>query len=440
MASELKLRILGNMQTRRAVLAINGGKPVFNGKLPEIHNHDRKEVAAATRVIMHGPLSGFVGVAGKRFLGGREVRALEASFAKKFKVKHAVSFNSATTALHAAIVALEIGPGDEVIVPPYSMSASATAILANGAVPIFADIDERTFCIDPKSVRRRITKNTKAIMVVNLYGQAADFTELLQIAKQRKLKLIEDNAQSPGAKWKGKFAGTIGDVGVFSFNVHKTMQTGEGGMLVTNSARAAQRAQLCRNHGEAVVDQMPQYDAGPIFGSHYRMPELIAAIARIQITRLDHLTRKRQALAAHLTKRLAKIPGITPPFVHPGNTHVYYRYTIKVNPKILGISRDTLAEAMAAEGFPISKGYVRPIHLLPVFQSRRAFNNTEFPFKNSYYDGNPDYSKGTCPVVERLEEQEITLTDICQHPNTKKHTDLFVQALLKVLAHKDELR
>ena len=423
----------------KSKLAINGGKPVLAKPLPPVHNHDRKEIAAAVRVIKRGPLSGFVGVANPSFLGGPEVLAFEQEFKKKFKVPYAVSFNSGTTALHAAIVALGIGPGDEVIVPPYTMSASATAILANGAVPVFADIDEKTFCIDPKSVRERITKYTKAIMVVNLYGQAADYTELLKIAGEFNLKIIEDNAQSPGATWRGRFAGTVGDVGVFSFNVHKTMQTGEGGMLVINDAKTALRAQLCRNHGEAVVDQMPDYDAGPIFGSNYRMTEIVAGMARVQMKRLNFLTKKRQALAGYLAKELSKIPGITPPFTHPDNTHVFYRFTMKVHEKVLGISRDTLSKAMRAEGFTMSQGYVKPIHLLPLFQSRRAFNNTEFPFKNNSYNGNPDYSKGICPVTERLEEEEVTLTDICQHPYTKREINLFLKALRKVLTYKNEI-
>lgn len=423
----------------KSVLAINGGKPVLAKPLPQIHNVGDKEIAAAIRVIKRPPLSGFIGTAGKGFLGGPEVRALEAEFAKKFKVKYAVSFNSATTALHGAIVALGLGPGDEVIVPPYTMSASATAILANGAVPVFADIDEKTFCVDPKSVRERITKYTKAIMVVNLYGQAADLAALLKIAGEFNLKIIEDNAQSPGAQWKGRFAGTVGDVGVFSFNVHKTMQTGEGGMLVTNDAKTALRAQLCRNHGEAVVDQMPAYDAGPIFGSNYRMTEIVAGMARVQMKRLAFLTKKRQALAGYLAKEISKISGLTPPFTHPDNTHVFYRFTMKVDENVLGISRDALSRAMKAEGFTLSQGYVKPIHLLPLFQSRRAFNNTEFPFKSNYYAGNPDYSKGTCPVVERLEEREVTLTDICQHPYTKREINLFLKALRKVLTHKNEI-
>lgn len=426
------------MRKKRWILAVRGGRPVLARPLPEVHNYGAEEVAAVSKVLRRGPLSGFLGVSGEKFFGGPEVLAFEAAFARKFKVKHAVAFNSATTALHGALVALEIGPGDEVIVPPYTMSASVAAILANGAVPIFADIDSRTFCIDPRSVRERITKYTKAVMVVNLFGQAADLGELLKIREEHRIALIEDNAQSPGATWRGKYTGTIGDVGVFSLNVHKTMQTGEGGVLVTNNDRAALRAQLCRNHGESVADDL-NTDVGPIFGSNYRMTEFTAAMARIQLKKLDMLTKKRVALAERLTRAFAKIPGLEGAHVHPDNTHVYYRYAIKVDEKVLGMPRDTLVEAMYAEGFPMSRGYQIPIYLLSIFQNKRAFNATNFPFSSNYYDGNPDYSKGICPVTERLYEKEFTLTDVCQYPHTNVHVDLFVKALTKVIAHKDEL-
>jgi perosamine synthetase len=424
----------------KSSLALFGGTPVLKSPLPEVHNHGKKEIAAAIRVIKRGPLSGFLGTASKRFLGGEEVLALEKEFSKKFKVKHAVSCNSATTGLHMAVVALGVGPGDEVIVPPYSMSASATAVIMNGATPIFADIDERTFTIDPKSVEKCITKYTKAIMVVNLFGQPADFDALRKIAKKHKIKIIEDNAQGPGARWRGAYAGTIGDIGVFSFNVHKTMQTGEGGMLVTNTARYALRAQLSRNHGEAVIDGMPTYDGGPIFGSNYRMAEIIAAMARVQLSRLDDLTKKRLVLVKRLEKGLKGIPGITLHYVDPRATSVFYRYALRIDEKKLGMSRDRLVDAMAAEGFGMSKGYVKPIYLLPLFQQKKAFNNTAFPFKHSYYKGKADYSPGICPVVERLWKKEFTLTDVCQHPYTIKHVDLFLIALQKVLAHKAELQ
>src|SRR3990167_8730336 len=324
--------------TKPSHLALFGGTPVLKNQLPEVHNAGREEAVAAVRVIKEGPLSGFLGTASSRFLGGKYVRLFEKEFSKKFKVRHAVSYNSATSALHAAIVALGIGPGDEVIVPPYTMSATVTAVLQNGATPIFADIEDKMFCIDPKSVESRITKNTKAIMAVNLFGQAADFGALLPLSKKYGLKIIEDNAQSPGALCRGKYAGTVGDVGVFSLNVHKAIQTGEGGVLVTNDDAYALRAQLCRNHGESVVDDLPGYDAGPIFGSNYRMTELEAAVAYEQLEKLERFNAHKVGLCEYLTAQLSGIPGITTPHIPEGNTHVYFNHALLIDESKLGLS------------------------------------------------------------------------------------------------------
>lgn len=423
------------MKDMKSKLAIHGGTPILKKPLIAPYLIGKKEIAVATKLLKEGPLSDYIGAPGKYFFGGKHVRSLEAAFVKKFGVTHAVSFNSATTALHGAIVALGIGPGDEIIVPPYTMSATPMAVLMNGAVPIFADIDPDTFCLDPKSVEKNITKRTKAILVVNLFGQAADFGALLPLAKKYKLKVIEDNAQAPGALWRDKYTGTIGDIGVFSFNVHKTIQAGEGGVLVTNNKHYALRAQLCRNHGENLAGTYP--DAGLLVGSNYRMTELTAALCETQLSRLDFLTKKRRALVAYLTNCLKGIEGITVPPVPKENHHVYYVYPLLIDEKKLGISRDTLVDAMTAEGYPMSKGYLEPLYLLPLFQKKQAFNITHFPFD---YDGmTQNYTKGICPVTERLYEKEFTFTTVCQHPRTKKDIDLFVLALKKVLEHKDEL-
>lgn len=424
------------MKRKKSKLAIFGGTPVLKQPLPAPYLIGKKDIAIATALLKEGPLSDFVGAPGRHFLGGKHVRALEAEFAKKFKVKHAVSFNSATTALHGAIVALGLGPGDEVIVPPYTMSATPMAVIMNGAVPIFADINPDTFCLDANAVERAITKRTKAILAVNLFGQTADFGELLPLAKKYKLKIIEDNAQAPGALWRGRPAGTIGDIGVFSFNVHKTIQSGEGGILVTNDKRFALRAQMCRNHGENLAEAYSK--AGPLIGSNYRMTELTAALCEVQLSRLEFLTKKRRALVAHLSKRLRGIDGITVPPVPKENHHVYYVYPLKIDEKKLGISRDTLVDAMTAEGYPMSKGYEKPLYLLPLFQKRQAFNATHFPF--DYQGMKQNYKKGICPVAERLYEKECTFTVVCQHPRTTRDIDSFVRALKKVLTHKNELQ
>ncbi|MDE2001765.1 MAG: DegT/DnrJ/EryC1/StrS family aminotransferase [Patescibacteria group bacterium] len=421
-------------------LALNGGRPVLKKPLAPVYNIGKKEMKAALAVIKNGPLSDFVGAQGDYFLGGKEVKRFEAAVCRKFNTKYAVSFNSATTALHAAVAALGIGPGDEVIVSPFTMSASATAILMNGAVPVFADIDEKTFCIDSASVRKNITPRTKAIMVVNIFGGPADFDGLLKIAREFNLKIIEDNAQSPGAKYKGRYTGTIGDIGVFSFNVHKVIQSGEGGVLVTDNKKYALRAQLARNHGEIVADQMgDEYGEGPIIGSNYRMTELEAAIARVQLGKLDFLNRERTKLVKYLTRELSRIEGLTLPHVARDTTHVFYVYPIKFDERKVGIPRDLFLKAMSAEGFPMGAGYVKPLHLLRLFQEKKAFNQTHFPFEGSHYAGSVNYAKGICPVSERMYKKELFNVTVCQYPRTKKNIDLFMKALEKVLAHKDEL-
>ncbi|MDP2629328.1 MAG: DegT/DnrJ/EryC1/StrS family aminotransferase, partial [Candidatus Harrisonbacteria bacterium] len=422
----------------KSKLALFGGDPVFKKTLSPIHNIGREEVTQVLKVLEKGPLSGFLASAGEGFSGGPTVQELERRFSRKFKIKHAVSFNSATTALHGAMAALGIGPGDEVIVSPYTMSASATAILMNGAIPIFADIDAKTFCLSPSSVQKCISRRTKAIMAVNLFGQSANYHRLISIGKKYGLAIVEDNAQSPGAKYEGLYTGTIGDVGIFSFNLHKIIQAGEGGMLVTNSDTLALRARLARNHGEVVVDQIDQYAAGPIIGSNYRMPEVIAAIMLAQLPKLNFFNRGRIKLVRQLERGLKTLEGISPAYTDPKSTHVYYRYAMKVDEKKLGISRDRLADAMRAEGFSLSKGYVKPIYLLPVFQQRKVFNQTNFPFSFEGYEA-PPYVKGMCPTAERLNERELMLADICQYPYTKDHISLFVRALKKVLRYKGEL-
>lgn len=420
-------------------LAISGGKPVLKERLPTVYNIDSKEINSVVKVMKKGPLSGFVASWDENFYGGKMVKKLESDAVKMLKVPYAVTFNSATSALQAAIAALSIGPGDEVIVPPYTMSATATCVILNGAVPIFADIEDRTFCLDPKEVEKKITKSTKAVIVVNLFGAPARLTELMKLAKKYNLKIIEDNAQAFGAKYRGKYAGTIGDIGVFSFNVHKIIQSGEGGLVVTRNKGCAMRARLFRNHGEVVADQMPNYKLGPIVGGNFRMSEVTAAIAIEQLKKLDLLTKKRINLATYLTKKLKRFDSFITPLAEKHSSHVYYLYPFRFLEKRAGISRDLFVDAMEAEGFPMSKGYVKPLYLMRMFRERKVFNHTNFPFVDNYYPGKPKYTKGLCPVCERMWEKELTFTDICQYPRTNAHIDLLVEAIEKVLANKEQV-
>jgi perosamine synthetase len=419
-------------------LAIFGGKPVLADPLPITNTIGAAEKRACRRVLDSGVLSDFVGRAGTKFLGGAEVLALEKAFCTKFNVQNAVSFTSATTALDAAVASLGIGPGDEVIVSPYTMHASATAILMNNAIPVFADVERDTFCLDPASVRKCVTPRTKAIMVVNFFGGAARLDELKAIAVEHHLAIIEDNAQSPGGMYHGKPLGTIGDVGVFSLNFHKNIHCGEGGVLVTNNQHIAYRAQLKRNHGEAVLDDLNN-TTEHIMGSNYRMSELHAAIATEQLKKLDMVNTKRIALADYLSKRLRQFDFLRPVFVLPNTKHVYYVYPILFDEVSAGISRKQFALAMDKEGFSLNQGVVKPLYLIPLFQNRKIFPRASCPFDCKYYSGAVDYRKGICPTTEALYENELLLTSICRHPLTKKHIDLFITAIAKIAAQRTTL-
>ncbi|OGZ75261.1 MAG: hypothetical protein A3G45_03280 [Candidatus Staskawiczbacteria bacterium RIFCSPLOWO2_12_FULL_37_15] len=423
-------------------LALLGGKPVSKKPLPQYNSIGKEEKRAAMKVMREKNLSGFVGRAGKYFLGGKYVKELESRFCRHFKVKYAVSLNSASTALQAAVGALGIGPGDEVITSPYTMTATASAILFNNALPVFADIEEDSFCLDPESIEKNITKRTKAILVVNILGSSADYGPILKIAKKYNLKVIEDNSQSPGATYKGKFAGTIGDMGIFSFNVHKVIQCGEGGMLVTNNKDYAFRAQLIRNHGEAVINDLYKSKKYymPILGNNYRLSEIHAAIAIEQFKKLNRLNKGRIILADYLTKKLSQFNWLAPPLVFKNSVHVYYGYGFKFLPEKIGIKRATFIKAMKAEGFELVNGCEDPVHLMPIYQKQQIYPNSRFPFISKEYPHKVSYKKGICPVTEKMSEKELLETTICQPPQTKKDIDLFVAAAKKIEQNIEDLK
>lgn len=391
-------------------------------------------------VLDSGVLSEFLGEHHPNFYGGPKVRKLEEDWAKIFGVNNAVAMNSATSALFAAVGAVGVGPGDEVIVSPYTMTASASCILGYNAIPVFADIDEDIFCITGDSVRQVITPHTKAIIVVHIFGHPADMDGIMDVAREHHLAVIEDAAQAPSSTYKGRFAGTIGDIGVFSLNYHKHIHTGEGGVAVTNKAELAQRLQLIRNHAEVVVEGMGVTNLVNMLGWNYRMTEIEAAIGVEQLKKLPLLVEQRVEAANYLTERLADLPGIILPVVRSGCTNVYYVYAMKCDESRLGLPRDLLVDALRAEGIPIAKGYVRPIYSEPLYQQRIVYGTQGCPFTCSHYKGSVDYSKGICPVTERMYERELMLTTVCHAQTTRGDIDDVACAFEKVLENKDELQ
>lgn len=268
-------------------LAIYGGEPVRTQPFPVYHSMGAEEKQAVMDVLDGKVLSAFLGTWSDNFYGGPRVRELEEAWAEYFNVKHAVSVNSATSGLYAAVGAAGINPGDEVIVAPYTMIASATAALVYGGIPVFADIDPDIFCITPDSIRDRITPYTRAIIVVDLFGHPADMDEIMVIARENNLVVIEDAAQAPGAKYHGRNAGTLADIGVFSLNYHKTIHSGEGGIVVTENDEIAERVRLIRNHAEVVVGNKGTQNLVNMVGFNFRMTEIEAAIANEQLKKLE---------------------------------------------------------------------------------------------------------------------------------------------------------
>ena len=226
---------------RRSELAIFGGKPVRTMKFPAYRPIGEEERLAVDRVMRSGILSRYLGVWHEDFYGGPEVQAFEREWAAYFGVRHAIAVNSCTSGLLCAVGALAIGPGDEVIVSPFTMAASATVPLWYGAIPVFADIEPEYFCLDPKSIEACITPRTKAIIVVDVFGQPYDADAINAIAKKHNIKVIEDCAQAPGARYKKSFAGSLADIGVYSLNYHKHIHTGEGGVIATDDDTLANK-------------------------------------------------------------------------------------------------------------------------------------------------------------------------------------------------------
>lgn len=429
-------------------LAINGGEPVRKKIFPAYKYIGQEEKEAVNRVMDSGILSRYLGCWHDDFYGGPEVQAFEKEWAEYFGVKYAIAVNSCTSGLISAVGAVGISPGDEVIVSPYTMAASATSILWFGGIPVFADVEAENFCLDPQSIEERITPRTKAIMTVDIFGQPYDVDRINEIAKKHHLKVIEDCAQAPFAKYHDKFAGTLGDIGVFSLNYHKHIHTGEGGVVVTNDDKLAERVQLIRNHAEAVVEDKGVMDITNMVGQNYRLTEIQAAIGREQLKKLKKLVEERIANCEYLGEELGKIPGIYNPKVRANCTHAYYVQPMLYKEKEVGVERDKFIEAVRAElapsglrekeGVQLHCGYVKPLYLLPIFQNKIAFGTNGYPFNLAGKEIN--YRQGLCPVAERLHEKELFSHELMRPPIGKEDMDDVIVAFKKVYEFREEIK
>lgn len=431
-------------------LALFGGAPIRLQPFPRHATYGEEEQLAAHRVLSSGILSRFLGSWHPDFYGGPEVQAFEAEWATAYDARYAVSVNSATSGLQAAVGACGLEPGDEIIVSPYSMCASATAPLIYGAVPRFADIDPERFTLSPANVEAAITPRTRAIIVVHLFGCPADMDALMEIADCHQLMVIEDCAQAPFARLNGKPVGTLGHIGVFSLNYHKHIHTGEGGMIVTNDPVLAERLQLIRNHAEAVVEGKGVSDLTNMVGFNFRLGEIEAALGRMQLAKGERLIAERRANVANLEVMLTGLPGLKPAPRPAKAEHSYYLHALLFDGKVAGIPREAVVAALRAElpvtelregeGPLIRDGYMPPLYLMPLFQKQIAIGSAGFPFTTIPVSERPTYAPGSCPVTEAIQENSIIIHEWMRPGMTQQDLSDVKDAFHKVFDNLNMLR
>lgn len=335
---------------------------------------NEEEIKAAIKVLKSGMIT-----------QGLKVAEFEDKFAKYCKTKYAVALNSGTAALHCALYACGIKRGDEVITTPFTFVATANSIIMQGAKPIFVDILPDTFNINPAKIEEKITKKTKAVLPVDLYGQVYNAEAVKKTAKKYNLKIIEDACQVHGAEYKGKKAGTFGDIGCFSFYATKNMTTGEGGMAVTNDKKYAELIKRFRHHGQSEKTRYQYFD----LGFNYRMTDIAAAIGIEQLKKINHFSEQRIRNAKLLTEGLKNIKGIITPIVEKNYKHVFHQYTIRVT-NGFRITRDKLSQYLTNKGIGNAIFYPKPLHLHPYFQKF-------------------GYKKGDFLVSEKLSKEVLSL-------------------------------
>lgn len=428
-------------------LAINGGEKLRSEPFPAYNTIGEEEENAVLRVLRSGKLSTYLGTWHDDFYGGSEVQALEKEWAQKFQVKHAISVNSATSGLFAAVGALGIEPGDEIIVSPYTMSASATAALIYGAIPVFADIEEDFYCLSYEAVKKKISLKTKAIIIVDIFGLPYD-ERIDELAKEHNLKIIEDAAQAPGAMRNDKFAGTLGDIGIYSLNYHKHIHSGEGGIIVTDNDELAHKLKMIRNHAEAVIGTKGYKDKSELInmlGFNYRMTEIEAAITKVQLTKLDALLLQRRKNTAFLNEAIGKIPAFQKTKIRERCVHSYYVHPLQFDQEVAKVHRNKFIDAVKAElpktllrddsDVLLSYGYTRPLYMQPLYQEKIAFGSKGYPFTLS----DIEYSQGDCPTCEAMHYDRLVIHELMRPGMTQEDLQDVINAFYKVWENKEEL-
>lgn len=366
-------------------LAIDGGTPVREKRLPYGHQWlDDDDIAAVVEVLRSDWLT-----------TGPKVGEFERAFADFVGAKEAIAVSNGTAALHAAMYAVGIGPGDEVIVPPMTFASSANCIVFQGGTPVFADVDPDTLLLDPAQAEARITPRTKAIIAVDYTGQACDYDALRTIAGRHGLTLVADACHALGGSYKGRPVGSLAALSAFSFHPVKHITTGEGGMITTDDPELARRMRVFRNHG-ITTDHRQREQLGSWFyemvdlGYNYRLTDIQCALGMSQLRKLPGWVARRQEIARRYDAVFAEMPAVGPLGVRDDVSHAYHLYMIRLDLDRLKVDRARVFTALLAEGIGVNLHYI-PVHLHPFYQER--------------FSTGP----GLCPVAEAAYERLITL-------------------------------
>ena len=416
-------------------IAIDGGRPAVDTKIikpwPVLDERDRE---AVLKVFDNGFLCGSE---------APEVKKLEEEWAEYIGRAHCLTTSSGTAALHMALAALNIGPGDEVIVPAYTFLASASCILHAGAIPVFVDIDRKTYTIDPDKIEERITENTKAVIPVHLHGLSCDMTRIKEIAEKHKLAVIEDACQAHGAEYNGKKAGRFGELAAFSLNSSKNLTGGEGGLLVMDDENYYMKSNMLRMFGDEIDDEtkLRVYNAS-ILGYMYRNQELPAALARSQLKRLDEYNESRITNCAYLSRGLSGIAGVHSPHVPQGYKHVYWMYVVEFYPEEVdtGLSpvefRIAVEKALFAEGVQVGQWQTMPVPQQDLFQTKLGYAGSGYPWGYTERGKNMAYRVGDYPNAVDLCKRYTVVAGI-HPPNGTVLMDMYIEAFEKVFSNLD---
>jgi perosamine synthetase len=348
------------------------------------------------------------GIVTNRLGEGPMNKAFQKELADYLGVKHVLTVSSGTAALHSALLAMGVKTSDEIIVPPFTFVATANVALLAGARPVFADIDPRTYSLEPAQFKKAITKKTKAVIPVHLYGHPADMDPIIEIAEEKGIAVIEDCAQSIGSLYKGKATGSLSDIGCFSFYASKNMTTGEGGAVATNDDELAERIWKIRRHGEKEEYQCE------MLGHNYRMPEIEAAIGRVQLRKLPSFLEARARNASALTEGLREtVTSLDPPVVKEWAKHSWYLYTTRVVNGRSSVARNDLVQKLADNGIAAAAYYESPIHLSP------------------YYTRTYGYRMGNFPASEKAADEVLSLP--CHPAVTSEDVTRIIDVLASIL-------